>query len=917
MSVQEHDKMKKQLLDPKLTTKFHSLGFKKLTDIQKKAIPIIFQKKDCIVIAPTGSGKTECSIIPIFSHLKKSKKEGKVKALYLTPLRALNRDVFRRIIRYAENDGLTIQIRHGDTPQNIRKKITNSPPDVLITTPETLVILLTQRKMLDALSELEWIVIDEVHELLGNERGSQLSLSLERLQINSRKEITRIGLSATIGNAKESAKFVVGTKRKCSVIRDASIRKYDVDVKYIDGTISDVAAFIAEHVTKLNLNSPILLFTNTRGESEFLASILKEKSNINIELHHGSLSREVREETEYQLREGKSGIVVCTSSLELGLDIGSIELVIQYGSPRQVSKLIQRIGRSKHSRSSSAKGIIVTNNSDDEFEAKAILERIKEGSIEEQKIHDGSLDVLAHHLVGLTIQLGIVSVKYAFEIVKKAYSFRNLTLDVFCDVLELLDANYLLFFNREKMNFGKKGRTYRYYFENLSTIPDILKFKVFDSVGKKIIGTLDQRFVGDFGDSGNVFVLRGLQWRILNVDEKSFKVNVEPFRSGGVTVPYWEGENIPVDYRTARKVGSFRTKAKQGSISILNKTISNLKLDSIPNEKTIVIESSKSQGMVVLHACFGTKINSTLSTLLSSMLSAKLGFLVESRSDAYRIVLSSNARISEKQLTDVLTDDYELHSIVTASITGTHNVNWRTWCVAKKFGVVGRGSIYERKAARFIYERYSKTPLVKEALRELFHDKYDLKNTEILLKKIRDDNIKVHWFEVDKFSKLAEPILDHTTKYYSSPANIDKGILDLVKTRLLKTKHRLICARCGKWERVIVTNEVKDPLLCPYCKGRQITSTFYSDYDLQKIIQKKHQGKKISNEENHRFNRAWKVSSLLENFGKTALIVLSGYGVGADTAARILRNMVNDEVLYKQIYEAERQYVMTRGFWDS
>ena len=917
MSVQEHDKMKKQLLDPKLTTKFHSLGFKKLTDIQKKAIPIIFQKKDSIIIAPTGSGKTECSIIPIFSHLKKSKKEGKVKALYLTPLRALNRDVFRRIIRYAENDGLTIQIRHGDTPQNIRKKITNSPPDVLITTPETLVILLTQRKMLDALSELEWIVIDEVHELLGNERGSQLSLSLERLQINSRKEITRIGLSATIGNAKESAKFVVGTKRKCNIIRDDSIRKYDVDVKYINGTISDVAAFIVEHVTKLNLNSPILLFTNTRGESEFLASILKEKSNINIELHHGSLSREVREETEFQLREGKSGIVVCTSSLELGLDIGSIELVIQYGSPRQVSKLIQRIGRSKHSRSSSAKGIIVTNNSDDEFEAKAILERVKEGSLEEQKIHDGSLDVLAHHLVGLTIQLGIVSVKYAFEIVKKAYSFRNLTLDVFCDVLELLDANYLLFFNREKMNFGKKGRTYRYYFENLSTIPDILKFKVFDSVGKKIIGTLDQRFVGDFGDSGNVFVLRGLQWRILNVDEKSFKVNVEPFRSGGVTVPYWEGENIPVDYRTARKVGSFRTKAKQGSISILNKTISNLKLDSIPNEKTIVIESSKSQGMVVLHACFGTKINSTFSTLLSSMLSAKLGFLVESRSDAYRIVLSSNARISEKQLTDVLTDDYELHSIVTASITGTHNVNWRTWCVAKKFGIVGRGSIYERKTARFIYERYSKTPLVKEALRELFHDKYDLKNTEILLKKIRDDNIKVHWFEVDKFSKLAEPILDHTTKYYSSPANIDKGILDLVKTRLLKTKHRLICARCGKWERVIVTNEVKDLLLCPYCKGRQITSTFYSDYDLQKIIQKKHQGKKISNEENHRFNRAWKVSSLLENFGKTALIVLSGYGVGADTAARILRNMVNDEVLYKQIYEAERQYVMTRGFWDS
>jgi ATP-dependent Lhr-like helicase len=479
-----------------------------------------------------------------------------------------------------------------------------------------------------------------------------------------------------------------------------------------------------------------------------------------------------------------------------------------------------------------------------------------------------------------------------------------------------MDSNYLLFFDKEKMILRKRGRTFRYYFENLSTIPDILKFKVFDSVGKKIIGTLDQRFVGDFGDSGNVFVLRGSQWRILNVDEKSFKVNVEPFRSGGITVPYWEGENIPVDYKTANKVGTFRSKVKTGKISLKNNIISKFDLDSIPDEKTIVVESLRTQSIVVLHACFGSKINATLSTLLSSMLSAKLGFIVESRSDAYRIVLSSKSKISEKYLIDVLHDQYDLDEIVTASLTGTHNVNWRTWCVAKKFGVVGRGAIYERKSARFLYERYSKTPLVKEALRELYHDKYDLKNTNNLLKNIRNDKIIIKWFDVLQLSKMAEPILDHTTKYYSSPSNIDKGILDLVKTRLLKTKHRLLCARCGKWEKVVQTNEVKGVLTCPYCKGRQITSTYYSDYDLQKIIQKKHAGKKISTDENHKFERAWKVSSLIENFGKTALIVLSGFGVGADTGARILRNMVGDDLLYKQIYEAERQYVMTRGFWD-
>ncbi|WKT58879.1 helicase-related protein [Candidatus Nitrosotenuis chungbukensis] len=177
-------------------------------------------------------------------------------------------------------------------------------------------MLLTQQKMLDALSELDWIIIDEIHDLLSNERGSQLSLSLERLQINSKHHITRIGLSATVGNTVDAAKFLVGTKRKYEIIKDETIRKYDVEIKHVDGTISDVADFIVDYLVKLNLDSPVLLFTNTRGESEFLASILREKSPINVELHHGSLSQQVREETEENLKGGRSRLVVCTSSLE-------------------------------------------------------------------------------------------------------------------------------------------------------------------------------------------------------------------------------------------------------------------------------------------------------------------------------------------------------------------------------------------------------------------------------------------------------------------------------------------------------------------------------------------------------------------------------------------------------------------------
>lgn len=895
---------------------FAGAGFGSLTEIQARACPKILQKRDCLVVAPTGSGKTECSVIPVFSLLSRSSKPGRIRAVYVTPLRALNRDVFRRITGYAHAAGLDIAVRHGDTPQRERRRINSAPPDVLITTPETLVVLLTQPGMLLALSELEWVVIDEVHELLASERGSQLALSLERLQLNSRLPLTRIGLSATVGNVGEAAKFVVGTKRRCEIVRDSSVREYDVEIRYVKGTISDVAQQIADHVRPLAAGSPVLLFANTRGEAELLASVLSSKSGMPVELHHGSLSREVREEAEQSLREGRGGIVVCTSSLELGLDLGSVELVIHYGSPRQVSKFVQRIGRSRHRRGLSARGLIITNSPDDEFEARAILDRIREGSIEEQPVHRGPLDVLAHHLVGLAMQSGRIRVDHALRFARQAYPFRGLRLDELTGVLELLDANYLVDFDREGMSFRKKGGSFRYHYENLSTIPDILRFRVFDSVGKRAIGSLDQRFVGDNGDPGSVFVLKGSQWRILNVDEKSFTVNVEPCRGGGTNVPYWEGESIPIDYKTASRVGRFRTMAREGSLEVANGVIDGLDIGGVPGESAITVESNRAEGSVVVHSCFGTRANSTLATLLSSMLSSLLGSAVDSRSDAYRIALSSRSRISERTFMGVLKDEYDLPSVIGASIAGTHNVNWRTWCVAKKFGIVGRGAIYERKAARFLYERYSGTPLVDEALRELFHDKYDLGACAGLLGRIRDGSIGVTWTEVSRFSRLAEPILDHTARYYSSPASLDRGILDMVRARLEKTRHRLVCARCGRWEMALTTAEVTGPLACPYCRGRQITATFHSDYDLPKIIRRNMEGGRLTAEERRRLARAWKVSSLVENFGRTAIVVMSGYGVGADTAARILRNMVDEDHLYRQIYEAERQYVVTRGFWD-
>ena len=920
MNELELDKKNNKILDSTISKKFKSIGFEELTEIQKEAIPEILEEKNCLIIAPTGSGKTECATIPIFSKLKTRKVSNKIKALYITPLRALNRDVFKRIINYAENENLKIEIRHGDTSQANRKRIADNPPDILITTPETLVNLLSQKKHLDALSDLEWVIIDEVHELLASERGSQLCLSLERLQIKSKNQIHRIGLSATVGNPEEAGRFLVGTDRKFQLIHDTSLRNYDVDVVFVDGIMDDVAVKIIEYIKKEQITSPVLLFTNSRGESERLSSILKQKTSINVELHHGSLSRQVREETEDMLRDGKSGIVVCTSSLELGLDIGSVELVIHYGSPRQVSKFMQRIGRSKHDRGDSARGLIITENADDEFEIQAIIERIKEGSIEEQKIHHGSLDVLAHHLVGLSMQVGNVPIEAALKLTKLAYPFRDISLEEFFDVLEILALRDLIIFNDDKTEYKKNTAFFatKYHFQNLSTIPDILKFKVVDTIENKFIGTLDQRFVGDL-DKDQIFVLRGSQWRVLNIDEKSFKINVLPIRSSQeIPVPKWEGVNIPVDFKTANKVGAFRTKVQNGSLKMMNNIISNLDFPKVPDEKTIVIESHRlpQKSVLILHSCFGTKINSTLKVILETLLDASLASRVKSSSDAYRILLSVESRFTKKHITDVFLSDFDINEIMSVALKGKNDVTWKTFCVGKKFGFYDRSDVYVKNEIRYDFERNIDTPLVKEAFRELFHEKFDLEGAQRIIDLIKENKIQVEWVDVDKFSKLAEPVLDQTVMSYTNPANIDKEMLLKVKTRLMQTKQRLICVRCGLWQQVMTPNETH-PLRCKYCKGQQITCTYEYDHELVKIIQKKHQGKKLTPDENKNFQKAWKVSSLLSSFGKTALIVMAAYGVGPDTGARILKNRVegDDDYLIKQIIIAEKTYTLTRGFW--
>jgi ATP-dependent helicase Lhr and Lhr-like helicase len=914
------------VIERQIIESFKDEGFQNLTKIQSISIPVIARMKNCLLVAPTGSGKTEASIIPIFSLLENDR-DNKINltdnnaiiVLYITPLRALNNDVLRRIINYAEKRNLDAQIRHGDTTRTARQKLIIKPPHILITTPESLGIILTHEKLKSYLKHLRWVIVDEVHELIGNERGTHLTVSLERLENISSHNVVRIGLSATVGNLKDAANFISGTNRKCAILVDNTIRKYDIDVKYLKGSISNVAKFVIKYLKDNKICGSILIFTNTRDEAEYIGTTIRNLNDIPIEVHHGSLSRETREETEIKLREGLTSIVVCTSSLELGLDIGSVELVIHYGSSKQVSKLVQRIGRSRHVNFKSAKGLIIASSGDDELECLSIINRMKKRSIEIQKPHTDALDVVSHHLIGFVISTSEPKkLDEVYQIITRAYPFRSLSFSDIEQCAVLLDSFKIIKYDPINKTYARRIKSYKYYFENISTIPNIVKFEVMDVIRKKRIGTLDQQFIGEFGERGNVFILKGTQWRIVSVDDNKLQVNVEQVFGSPINIPHWIGEMIPVDYETAVEVGKLRNKVLNDSNIKVESEIKNTlqKIPIIPDSKNIVLESVITRNAVVVHSTFGTKINNTLSSLFSTFLASYVGHLVETKSDPYRILLSSSVRLSRKNIEKVFYDEYDVEAILITSLSNTYNLNWRVWMVSKKFGLVDKNAIYDKRLARFIYDRYSKTPISKESIRELIHDKYDVESTQEILRKIRNREITIHWFDLSLFSPLAQSIIEHHSKSSSSPLSIERGVLELIKERLDKTKHRLICIRCGKWERLVETREIMESISCKVCGSRLITTTFSSDYELSKIILNKLKGSETNPEQNHKFERAWKTASLINNFGKKALTVLSGYGIGVETAARILRNYVDDENLYKNIYDAERQYVTTRGFWN-
>ena len=928
-------------------------GIAEPSEIQTRTIPAILDGKNVLVIAPTGTGKTYAAMLPVFQLFLQSRSEGEVggiSILYITPLRALNRDLLRRLSERGEELGIKVQVRHGDTTASARALQAKHPPNMLITTPETLQAILPGKRMKQHLKHVKWVIVDEVHEFATDKRGIQLSLGLERLRNLTEQDFQRIGLSATVGEPEKVAQFLVGTSRSIEVIKSTSVRKPEIGIEYVEpneqdkkdadriGVPSSTTARVRRIIELISSHKSTLVFTNTREHAEALGSMIQAlRKGLPVKVHHGSLSREIRQEVEKQFQAGELSGVVCTSSLELGIDIGSVDFIIQYMSPREATRLIQRIGRSGHKITGTPKGTIISTSADDILESAVLTRRSHSERLERVKVHDQALDVLAHQIVGIVIDQGATPLDNILESVRRSYPYRDLDAETFLSVVkQLVDERILT----EKENFVKarSPRTFHYYFENLSMIPDVKRFTVFDFIRKRRIGTLDQGFVARSCKPKVEFIMHGSTWRVVSVDEEKLTVDVEPVAPSLKAIPSWEGEMIPVDYKVANEVGLLR-KLVAGSpdTELIEKCANDFKMNpeatrkvtetirehvkdfDLPTDKSIVVE--KFENCVVIHSCFGSLVNAAIAVALASLLSAKHGINVATQTDPYRIGLITpfkmDAYFVAKELQQLTPT--QLETIIMTSVEGSETFAWRHWQVARRFGAVERAAEYRANRARFLVNVFKDTPLNQEAKREIFLEKLDLEGAKEVISMIQSGIINVTTSEekTESCSPLAVPIVDKVVPHdLLRPAVPTKALADIVRERLQSETVKLVCMHKADWQGIRTVKDLPSVIRCPICKSTLVATTYLRDEQLQKIVKKKLQRKTLTGEENHEWSRGWTSASLVQNSGKRAVVAMSGRGVGPATAIRILRRFVRtEEEFYIEILKAERDYARTRMFW--
>jgi len=926
-------------------------GFSAPTESQIKAIPLIMAGRNVLLIAPTASGKTEAAFLPVADALIREKPQPHgIKVLYITPLKALNRDMLLRLQWWCKRLDLRLGVRHGDTTTKEREAQAMVPPDVLITTPETLQALLTGRIMRQHLASVKWVIVDEVHELACDKRGSQLALALERLRYLKRGDFQLIGLSATIGSPERVARFLVGTdtERDCEVVNVPVSRSMQIEVYYPEVisedyklanelyTYPEVAARLRMIRNLIEEHKSTLIFTNTRSLAEILGSRFRVWDlNFPIGVHHGSLSKLSRITAERGIKEGKLHAIICTSSLELGIDVGRLNFVIQYNSPRQVTRLLQRIGRSGHRIGGIASGAIIVQDSDDALEALVICRRALAEELEPAEIPMKSLDVLAHQIAGLLMLKRSWSFDEALSLIRRAYPYSELEERELVSVLQYMHSRIprLVWFSASDRVFARPKRIkplYSYYFEHLSMIPEEKHYLVIEESSDNPVGVLDEAFVAEYGNPGNKFIESGRVWKILHLYGDRIYVKEEEDPTG--SVPSWVGEEIPVPYAVANEVGELRRKvaeelergvgidaiaeeltkkypcSKDVALSAIDEVSRQVERGyPVPTDKQLTLE--RCNEFIILHCASGLRVNRTLGMLLATLISDRTGTPVGVQQDPYRISLRTELALEDVEaiIHELSSSDGDIEKQALRALLRSRLFKRRFIHVARRFGAISRDASLTDLDLESLIRGFEGSAVFEEAIRESRDKDIDIELTAEVLKQVNTGELKITLLISEECSPIASIPAMISGYELIPPQRMHRIIMKYVLARLLDEELTFVCTNCLRFVAVKRINDIGEEfrLKCPECDSTRIGALKADEEEVRREIRRK---KSMVVEANQS-------ADLIARYGKAALLALAGRGLSIEDAREILKHESEvNEHLVELIVSYEKE-ILKRKFY--
>lgn len=890
-------------LDPRIRDAILSRGFATLSEAQEKAIPPISDGRHVLLIAPTGTGKTESAMLPVFDALLRETGPG-IKALYITPLRSLNRDMLSRLEWWGNELGISVGVRHGDTSAAVRRKQSLSPPDLLITTPETLQALFMGKRLREHLRQVRHVIVDEIHELAGSKRGAQLAVALERIVCYA-GEFQRIGLSATVGNPEEVCRFLSGA-RPSELVHIPVAPHLDLAVRFAGEEFEDQARYVGNC---LGTHPSNLLFVNTRVTAEALGHRLYDRGDV--EVHHGSLSKEVRIDAEERFKGGRIHTLICTSSMELGIDIGHVEHVFQFGSPREVSRLVQRVGRAGHRLDTVSRGTILALGFDDLIESLVITRRAAANECEEITMAVNAADVMANQVAALAVEYGEITLPRIREIFEHSAPFSGCG-TLLSEVCAQLASHRLIGFDGTTVT--RWGRSRVYLTSHLSMIHDEKKVAVFNIVSRRTVGTLDESFVAGWVHTGAVFITKGQLWRVLDIEEG--KIFVEPAKKARGELPSWEGEQIPVPFAVAREAGRIRRtrdlapyRVDAPSRSFLGNFFARMDAEGAPVPSDDLITIEQAEDGVVLNICAGHKANEAIARVLSILLSARYGSSVGMEIGAYRIYLRLPSAVGALEVLELFRslDPAHIEGILTLALKRTAIYKWKLVQIAKKFGAIDTDAEYQKFSMHRLADLFDGTVVAREAYRELFSDYMDVAGASRVLALVQEGRIAC---ATGRLSTIGREGL-FSSRDQVPPPSADQAVIATLKRRLEHDRVILFCMHCRDWKLTCEVGRVPDSPRCPKCGARLIAALKPYEDDLIRVLKKK----KKNEEERAIEVRMLRNANIVLSSGKAAVTALAARGVGPDTASRIIGAMQEGDGFYREILKAERNYIRTHKFW--